>query len=96
MLLQSYGRCIRVFPNWNHKKDASFENLRAYGAFLVTSTLKEGLIQGVTLVSEKGRVCKIENPWKGHPVQVIRGKMENQYTFYGEYLQIPTVAGEKG
>ena len=90
MLLQSYEGIIRVFPNWNRKKDASFENLRAYGAFLVTSTLKEGLIQGVTLVSEKGRVCKIENPWKGRPVQVIRenGKAD---ILYGEYLQIPTV-----
>ena len=94
MLLQSYEGIIRVFPNWNRKKDASFENLRAYGAFLVTSTLKEGLIQGVTLVSEKGRVCKIENPWKGRPVQVIRenGKAD---ILYGEYLQIPTVVGEK-
>lgn len=94
MLLQSYEGIIRVFPNWNRKKDASFENLRAYGAFLVTSILKEGLIQGVTLVSEKGRVCKIENPWKGRPVQVIRenGKAD---ILYGEYLQIPTVVGEK-
>lgn len=49
---------------------------------------------GVTLVSEKGRVCKIENPWKGHPVQVIRENGKSDI-LYGEYLQIPTVAGEK-
>ena len=94
MLLQSYEGVIRVFPNWNHKKDASFENLRAYGAFLVTSTLKKGLIRKVTLISEKGRVCKIENPWKGCPVQVIRENGKSDI-LYGEYLQIPTVAGEK-
>jgi len=33
MLLQSYEGIIRVFPNWNYKKEPHFENLRAYGAF---------------------------------------------------------------
>ncbi len=94
MLLQSYEGVIRVFPNWNSKKDASFENLRAYGAFLVSSTLKKGKVQGVAIVSEKGRVCKIENPWKGQSVQVTRGGRKAD-VLYGEYLQIPTVVDER-
>ena len=94
MLLQSYEGVIRVFPNWNLEKDASFENLRAYGAFLITAALKQGKIQGVTIMSEKGRVCKIENPWKGKPVQIARDNGKTD-VLCGEYLQIPTVKGEK-
>ena len=94
MLLQSYEGVIRVFPNWNRGEDASFENLRAYGAFLVTSAFKQGEVQGVAILSEKGRICKIENPWKGQPVQVTRGNKKSDI-LYGEYLQIPTAAGEK-
>ena len=94
MLLQSYEDVIRVFPNWNSEKDASFENLRAYGAFLVTSTLKQGKIQGVTVISEKGRICKIENPWKGQAVLLMR-KDKKTDVLYGEYLQIPTAVGER-
>ena len=37
MLLQSHDQTIRVFPVWLKGKDASFRNLRAYGAFLVSS-----------------------------------------------------------
>ena len=46
-------KVLFVFSQLDRKKDASFENLRAYGAFLVTSTLKEGLIQGVTWLVRK-------------------------------------------
>src|SRR6185295_2349670 len=37
MLLQSYEGVLRIFPNWNPTKNASFHKLRAYGAFLVSS-----------------------------------------------------------
>ncbi len=64
------------------RRNASLENLRAYGAFLVTSTLKEGLIQGVNLVSEKDVFCKIENPWKGHPCASYPGKWKIGHTLW--------------
>lgn len=63
MLMQSYEHVIRIFPNWNRNKDAEFSNLRAYGAFLVSSKLATGDIKYVRLLSEAGRVCKMENPW---------------------------------
>jgi hypothetical protein len=75
--LQSYEGVLRIFPNWNFKKNASFKNLRAYGAFLVSSDVKNGNIQVVKIYSEKGRPCTIENPWPGKRVQLIRnGKKE--------------------
>ncbi|OQP55769.1 glycosyl hydrolase family 95 catalytic domain-containing protein [Niastella populi] len=72
MLLQSYEGVIRIFPNWNHNRDASFSKLRAYGAFLVSSSLRNGRIELVKLQSEKGRTCVIQNPWPGKTVQCIR------------------------
>ena len=94
MLLQSYEGIIRVFPNWNRRRNATFTNLRAYGAFLVTSSLKNGKVQEVKLFSEKGRPCKIENPWTNKPVQLSRnGKKVD--VLYGRYLQIHTSVGEK-
>jgi hypothetical protein len=72
MLLQSYEGVVRVFPNWNHHKDASFERLRAYGAFVVSCRLQKGKIEYVKLLSEQGRPCTMENPWPGKKVQLDR------------------------
>jgi alpha-L-fucosidase 2 len=72
MLLQSYEGVIRIFPNWNHAKDASFSKLRAYGAFVISSSLQKGRIEFVNIQSEKGRTCVMENPWPGKTVQLIR------------------------
>jgi alpha-L-fucosidase 2 len=72
MLMQSYEHVIRIFPNWNKKRNASFEQLRAYGAFLVSSKVKGGQIEYVKLTSEAGRPCVIENPWPGKKVQLQR------------------------
>lgn len=93
MLLQSYEGVVRVFPNWNHGKDASFDQLRAYGAFLVSSNLRKGRIEFVQLLSEKGRPCKMENPWPGSPVQLFRdGRQAEILT--GNVLSFDTRAGE--
>lgn len=94
MLLQSYEGTIRIFPNWNWKKDASFTNLRAYGAFLVSAALKDGALRSVTILSEKGRLCKIENPWANKSIQLIRDGRKAD-VLSGRWLQFPTVAGEK-
>lgn len=63
MMMQSYEGIIRIFPNWDVNLNGSFDNLRAYGAFLVSSSIKYGEIQHVTIKSEKGRPCKLKKPW---------------------------------
>jgi len=64
MLLQSYSGTIRLFPaippEW---KDVSFKTLRAEGAFLVTAERVDGVTERVEILSEKGGVCRIENPF---------------------------------
>ncbi len=55
MLLQSHEGYIEVFPavpkSW---KEASFDNLRARGAILVSATMQKGYITRVVLKSERG------------------------------------------
>lgn len=60
MLMQSFEGVIRLFPCWDKASDASFENLRADGAFLVSSELKGGKIATLSLKSLKGRRCNVE------------------------------------
>lgn len=64
MLLQSYSGTIRVFPaippTW---KDVSFKTLRAEGAFLITAERSGGRTERVEITSEKGGLCRIENPF---------------------------------
>jgi hypothetical protein len=70
MFLQSvHGRLI-VFPNWTMATDAAFHQLREEGAFLVSAAVKKGVIGPVTITSEKGLACRVENPWPGRGVQV--------------------------
>ena len=60
MLMQSHQGVIRIFPCWNKKSDASFENLRADGAFLVSAELKEENVVSLKIKSLKGRNCTVQ------------------------------------
>ncbi len=68
MLLQSYEHIIRLFPTWDRSKNASFRNLRAYGAFLVSAWLEDGQITA-EIYSEKGENLNIEKPGDGYFVR---------------------------
>ena len=59
MLMQSHQGVIRLFPCWNKKSDASFENLRADGAFLVSAELKNEKVISLTIKSLRGRDCTV-------------------------------------
>jgi alpha-L-fucosidase 2 len=71
MLLQSQDHVIRVFPVWMKDKNASFKNLRAYGAFLVSSEYKNGAVTSVDITSEAGGLCTVANPWTGKDCEVV-------------------------
>lgn len=94
MLLQSYEQVIRVFPNWNKDKDASFDQLRAYGAFLISSKLQKGQILYVKMLSEAGRNCIMDNPWPGKAVQLFRNGHKAE-VLKAESFNFTTKAGEK-
>ncbi|MBQ3150973.1 MAG: hypothetical protein IJB86_07000 [Clostridia bacterium] len=60
MLMQSFEGIIRPFPCWDRNKSASFENLRADGAFLVSAENKGGKITSLKIKSLNGRTCRVE------------------------------------
>jgi hypothetical protein len=93
MLLQGHEGVLRLFPCWPRDMDARFGTLRAYGAFLVSSELKDGAVQYVTIVSEKGRECTVQSPWPGKGIALHRdGKAAE--TLRGERVTFKTRPGE--
>lgn len=93
MLLQGYEGVIRVFPVWPKHRPASFRNLRTYGAFLVSASCQQGETESVTLFSEQGRTCILENPWKGSACEVVRSDGSRQ-VLEGDRIELPTSKGE--
>lgn len=94
MLMQSFEGIVRLFPCWVRSQDASFEHLRANGAFLVSSSIKDGVIGKVDILSEQGRTCKMENPWPGYAV-LVRHADGNTEEFYGDLFEFDTEKGEE-
>ena len=74
MLLQTWGGTIRVFPavpsTW---KDASFHNLLAEGAFLVSAVRKSGKTQFIRIKSLAGEPCRIKSDLSGE-VKLVGSK----------------------
>lgn len=62
---------IRVFPAWPKEWDAKFE-LLCRGGFLVSSSMQNGNVESVQIVSQAGAVCRIRNPWQGDEVVLYR------------------------
>lgn len=68
-MLQSFSGILRLFPNTAKLGPARFQHLRARGAFLVSAAWDGKQVSPVEIVSEKGGVARIANPW--HPDRVI-------------------------
>ena len=79
-LMQSYTGVIRLFPNWDHNKDAGFSTLRAMGAFLVSSKMSQGEVDFADIFSETDNECKVMNPWGSEAVKIIRDKGKIEMT----------------
>ncbi len=78
MLLRSHSDVIEVFPVWNRNKYALFQDLRAEGAFLVSSLIHDGKVQWIKITSEQGRECNIVNPWDAKTISVIRNGKDSK------------------
>lgn len=94
MLMQSHQGVIRIFPCWNKKSDASFENLRADGAFLVSAELKEEKVISLTIKSLKGKNCTV----KCNGIKSVSRKSDNAeipYNRTGDTVSFETQADEE-
>ncbi len=72
MFCMSAGNVIRLFFTFPSGVNASFENLRTWGAFLVSARQTGGVISDVKIFSERGKPCTIVNPWPDRKVKLIR------------------------
>lgn len=93
MLLQSQEGSFRLFPCWHHA-DGKFVTLRAAGAFLVSAEKKNGVLQPLTIVSEKGRPCSVLNPWPGKTLSVTGSTVTVGERPFGQVCIFPTEAGK--
>jgi hypothetical protein len=67
--LQSY-QSIRLFPTVPPDADVAIENFAAEGGFRVTARCRNGEIDGVSIRSVLGGMCRVANPWPGRQVEV--------------------------
>jgi len=93
MLCMSVGHVIRLFPVFPMEQEASFKNIRTWGAFLVSAHQKNGEVAEVKIISEKGRNCTILNPWPGNKVILYRNGKKGE-TLSGERLIFKTILHE--
>ena len=83
---------IRLFPAWPREWDAQFQ-LLCRGGFLVGSSIQQGEIEFVEIVSQQGGECRLRNPWQGK-VQLHRnGKRSSQLN--GSMLTFETARDER-
>jgi hypothetical protein len=71
-LLQSYSGTLRLFPNTQGLGTASFQELRAVGAFLVSAAYDGKKIVRVEILSEKGAECRLAQPWGAAAVRITQ------------------------
>jgi alpha-L-fucosidase 2 len=95
MLLQSWGGIIRLFPSipdiWF---DVSFKDLRAEGAFVVSSCMVDRKVQYVKITSEAGCVCRVKNPFAYDKCLLVEGGSRYSRELAGDILEFSTHYGE--
>ena len=93
MLIQSDHGFVKVFPNWIGA-DASFENLRAKGAFTVSAEMRGGRVVRIAVKSEKGGIFRLVDPFGGN-LTAGDGIVVGHTRFSGERtLEFSMQAGE--
>jgi alpha-L-fucosidase 2 len=93
MLLQSFQGKLRLFADWPVNADARFGDLRAYGAFLVSSALKGGVVQYLRVASEQGGSLIFVNPWPGKTLRIYKNGVDAG-TQTGTEITISTAKGD--
>jgi len=93
-LMQSWDGTIRLFPNWDTTQPASFTQLRAKGAFLISAACAEGQVTEFKILSERGGIIEVINPWDDQQVKAICTMTKQKIVLEGASLQWETQANE--
>jgi len=72
-LLQSHNGIVRLFPCVPSTFTGAFQDMRAEGAFLVSSRMKRGVVQFARVKSLAGGTLRLRNPWPKKKVSLSRG-----------------------
>jgi alpha-L-fucosidase 2 len=95
MLIQSHTGIVRVFPAipaaW---KDAAFDLLRTYGAFLVSARKVNGAVFSVRVVSVTEGKFRLENPFELGVTPEVLGLPAARVKKTGSIFEIDMKAGE--
>ncbi|MBL0161358.1 MAG: hypothetical protein IPP47_30415 [Bryobacterales bacterium] len=94
-LMQSYDGVLRIFPNTRNLGKASFRDLRAAGAFLVSAAWDGQAVSALTLKSERGAGARVANPWgkRAVVVQAALGGPAVPHTERNGVIEFATSAG---
>jgi len=79
---------IHVFPAWPKEWDAQY-TLLSSGAFLVTSSMKQGRVEFIELQSQVGGECRLRNPWSPGEVTLYRNGKKSE-SVRGSLLKFST------
>ena len=97
MLAHTRGGVLRLFPGAPREGgDASFENLRVEGAFLVSAERRDGRLARARVLSEAGGVLRLEDPGQGDaaPLSVVRSAGARELD-WRPFYDIPLRKGEE-
>ena len=83
MLLQSYDGKIRVFPAIPDEWECKFVDLRAVGAFLVSSEISQKRVKYVQIKSLEGKICTLVNSFNSE-VQVFDLEKKEKVNYVNE------------
>jgi alpha-L-fucosidase 2 len=93
MLLQSQNGLLQLFPAvpaaWS---TASFVDLRAEGAFLVSATRTGGEVNSLRIVSERGGRLRMKNPFRG-AVPTVTGATFTREAFLQPVIELDMTPG---
>lgn len=94
-LLQSYDGTLRFFPAFPDNRTGRF-TLHAEGGFVVSSEIKSGEVQWISVKSLFGNTCRLELPWskatarsnKFRKNRILNRKIVEIKTMPGEIIQL--------
>ena len=84
---------IRVFPAWPKAWDAQY-TLLARGNFLVTSSMQNGAVEFVEILSQSGGECTLRNPWDDQAGVTVYQNGRKWKDMDGSLLTFETNEGE--
>jgi hypothetical protein len=94
MLLQSYDGVIRLAPALPAGWDAAISGFLAMGSFLVDAVIAQGKVVRLSIHSQKGGRCRVENPWPGSALQITPDGRQVDFKDQDGILSFETLPGQ--